>query len=177
MNILAFGASTSKQSINQRFAVYAVQSFAGETIQVLDLNDFPLPVFSVDLEVEAGHPTVINEFIAKLDWADVIIISLAEHNGSYAAAFKNLFDWASRVKGEMFKGKKLILLATSPGARGGQTVLATALSRFPFHGAEIVGHFSLPKFNENFHADAGITEPQLLSEFNLMIEQAKASLS
>jgi NAD(P)H-dependent FMN reductase len=177
MNILAFGASTSKQSINQKFAAYAAHSFAGESIEILDLNNFPLPVFSVNLEAESGHPQAVHDFIAKLDWADVIIISLAEHNGSYSAAFKNLFDWASRVKGEMFKGKKLILLATSPGARGGQTVLAAALNRFPFHGAEIVGHFSLPKFNENFNAETGITEPQLLAAFNLMIEQAKASLS
>ncbi|MBL0101186.1 MAG: NAD(P)H-dependent oxidoreductase [Saprospiraceae bacterium] len=26
---------------------------------------------------------------------DLLIISLAEHNGSYSASFKNILDWAS----------------------------------------------------------------------------------
>jgi len=165
MNILAFGASTSKKSINKQFATFVANQFKGNTIDVLDLNDFPLPLFSVDLEAESGHPTIITDFIKKLESADLIVISMTEHNGGFTAAFKNLFDWTSRVKANVFENKKLFLVATSPGARGGASSLEAAVNRFPRHGGEIIGQFSLPKFNENFSSEKGIVNEELSTAF------------
>jgi NAD(P)H-dependent FMN reductase len=45
-------------------------------------------LFTVDLEASLGHPAIINRFLEKLEWADFIIISMSEHNGSFNAAFK-----------------------------------------------------------------------------------------
>ena len=53
-------------------------------------------------------------------------------------------------EGKNWLGKPMLLMATSPGARGGQSVLQMAVDRFPRHDANIVGKFSLPSFNENF---------------------------
>jgi hypothetical protein len=58
----------------------------------------------------------------------------------------------------------MLLLATSPGPRGGSTVLEIAKNRFPFQGADLKGSFSLPNFNENFDLETGITNPELKSE-------------
>jgi hypothetical protein len=58
----------------------------------------------------------------------------------------------------------MLLLATSPGARGGSTVLDIATKRFPFQGADLKASFSLPNFNENFDLENGITNPELKSE-------------
>ncbi|MCC6838120.1 MAG: NAD(P)H-dependent oxidoreductase [Bacteroidia bacterium] len=176
MNIIAFGASTSKKSINKLFATFVANQFEGNTTDVLDLNDFPLPLFSVDLEAEGGHPPIIHQFIQKLESADLIIISMAEHNGGFTAAFKNLFDWTSRVKANMFENKKLFLLATSPGGRGGMSSLEAALSRFPRHGAQIIGQFSLPKFNENFNADKGILNEELKASFLKELNAVRSAL-
>lgn len=176
MNILAFGASTSEKSINKQLASDAANQFEGHSIDVIDLNDFPLPLFSVDLEAESGHPAIIQTFIQKLDNADLIIISMAEHNGGFTAAFKNLFDWTSRVKANLFENKKLFLLATSPGGRGGMSSLEAALSRFPRHGAQIVDQFSLPKFNENFHPEKGISNEELNASFLKTLAAVKAGL-
>lgn len=173
MNILTFGASYSKHSINKAFATYVAHQFDGHTIQVLDLNDFPLPVFTVDLEAEIGHPEVINQYISKLDWADLLIISMTEHNGAYSAAFKNLHDWTSRVKVKMFESKKMFLLATSDGGRGAQSSLAIAADRFPRHGAEILATFSLPKFHENFSAEEGVLDQDLKAELQEIIMKIK----
>ncbi len=176
MNILAFGASTSKRSINKQLASYAANQFEGHSIDLIDLNDFPLPLFSVDLEGESGHPAIIQTFIQKLENADLIIISMAEHNGGFTAAFKNLFDWTSRVKANLFENKKLFLLATSPGGRGGMSSLEAAVSRFPRHGAQIIGLFSLPKFNENFHPERGILNEELNALFLKTLAAVKAGL-
>lgn len=155
IKIIAFGASYSKTSINRQFAGYAAAFFGAEA-EVLDLNDYPLPVFTIDIEKEIGHhPSAIN-FVAKLEEADFLIISMSEHNGSYTSGFKNLLDWSSRHKLKMFEGKKILLLSTSPGARGGLSSLETAMKRFPAHGAEVTETFSLPSFGQNFSAQNGI---------------------
>lgn len=175
MNILAFGASTSKKSINKQFATFVAKQFDGN-LEIIDLNDFPLPLFSTDLEAEIGHPFIIQEFIQKLDRADFIIISFAEHNGNFTAAFKNIFDWTSRVKNKMFENKKLFLVATSTGGRGGLTALEIAQSRFPRHGAELVGSFSLPKFNENFVPEKGILDSEVKELFSKTLLEVKSKL-
>lgn len=169
MKIVAFGASYSKNSINRKFAKY-VASLIDNNVEVLDLNDYQLPLFTVDLEVEIGHPKAITDFINDLDRANLLVISLGEHNGSYEAAFKNLMDWTSRVKPKFFENKNVLLLSTSPGQRGGKSVLETALDRFPRHGATIVGHFSLPNFNDNFNESHGIIEESLTLQLKELIQ-------
>lgn len=78
------------------------------------------------------------------------MVSLAENNGNYSAAFKNIFDWCSRITPKVFQEKSMLLLATSPGARGGASVLEIAKTAFPRYGADIKATFSLPSFNANF---------------------------
>lgn len=162
--IIAFAASTSKNSINKQLATYAANLFENAEVEVLDLNDYEMPLFSVDREKENGIHTLAQDFYAKMGSADLIVLSLAEHNGSYAAAFKNIFDWTSRINTKTFQQKPLLLLATSPGARGGSTVLDIAAKRFPFQGAEVKGTFSLPTFYENFDVVNGIINPELKNE-------------
>jgi hypothetical protein len=49
-------------------------------------------------------------------------------------------------------------MATSPGARGGSSVLDIAKNRFPFQGGDVKGSFSLPSFHENFKEGKIINE-------------------
>lgn len=159
--IIAFGASSSKASINKQLATYAANQFQNATVEVLDLNEFEMPIYSVDKEKDNGIPQLAQDFYAKLGTADVIVISFAEHNGAYSAAFKNIFDWTSRINAKTFQEKPMLLLATSPGPRGGSSVLEIAKNRFPFQGAVVKGSFSLPSFNDNFDAEKGITNEDL----------------
>lgn len=175
MKTIAFGASSSKHSINKRFAHYTALLLNPDA-ELLDLADFPLPVFSVDLEREVGIPVEAMNFISKIKSASLLVISLAEHNGSYTAAFKNLFDWTSRAEPKLFTGMKILLLSTSTGQRGGLGVMEAALIRFPVHGAQITAHFSLPKFEENFDNMEGITKPELRSKYLEIIDSIKESM-
>lgn len=176
MKAVAFGASTSKQSINKQFASYAANQFGFDELTVLDLNDYPVPLFSVDIENELGIPENVVKFFEQMTSGDIIVISLAEHNGSYTAAFKNLFDWVSRHQLKMFEGKQVILLSTAPGARGGLSVMNAALDRFVWHGGEIIGHFSLPKFHEHFDPSKGITDEKLRDEFTSFLSEVKSKI-
>lgn len=177
MQIVAFGASNSKNSINKKLATYTTTFFEDAEVKIIDLNDFEMPIFSVDRETANGHPAEAIQFIELLDKSDLIIISFAEHNGSYSTAFKNIFDWASRVKGKTFQDKNLLLMATSPGPRGGMSVLETAKNRLPFHGGKVVGTFSLPEFGKNFSDELGIINEELLTSFENMISNAKLEIT
>lgn len=153
MKIIAFGGSNSHSSINKKLATYVAHLFENADIEVLDLNDYALPVFSVDLEKEIGHPKQAVDFLEKIGSAQILVVSLAENNGNYSVAFKNIFDWCSRKHKDVFQGKPLLLMATSPGARGGASVLEIAKNSLPRYGANIIATFSLPSFYENFDVD------------------------
>ena len=161
MKILAFGASTSSTSINRQLANHAANQLEGAEVTDLDLRSYELPIFSTDLEEEAGSPADAQAFLDAIRAHDGIVVSLAEHNGSYAAAFKNLYDWTSRIEQKLWSDKPMLLLATSPGGRGGATVLAAAGATFPHMGGNIAASFSLPSFYDNFSADEGVTDADL----------------
>ncbi len=115
MKILAFGASNSKNSINKQLATYAASLVENAEVETLDINDYEMPIFSIDRENEIGQHPLAKDFCQKIAQADALIISYSEHNGTYSAAYKNLFDWASRVVQKVYQEKPMIILATSPG--------------------------------------------------------------
>jgi NAD(P)H-dependent FMN reductase len=176
MKIIAFGASTSKSSINQQFAHYVALLFEHAEVVTLHLSDYECAIYSDDRETE-GIPSVVIDFMEKLKSADLVVLSLAEHNGSYTAAFKNLFDWCSRYQQKTFENIRFFLLSTSPGPRGGMGVMTAALERFPRHQAIILDHFSLPNFQTNFRPNEGITDEVLFLSLQEKIQQIQQSFT
>jgi NAD(P)H-dependent FMN reductase len=154
MKILAFAATNSTKSINKKLVTYAVSLLDGVDTEVLDLNDYPLPLFSEDQEAAIGHPASAKEFLSKIAESDAVIVSFAEHNGVYTVAYKNLFDWCSRIQKKVFQNKPLVLLSTSPGVRGGGSVLAVAVASAPFFGGEVKASLAVPNFYDNFDVDS-----------------------
>ncbi len=171
MKIIAFAGSPSKKSINKKLATYAASLFQNATVEVLDLNDYEMPLFSVDKELTIGQHPYAKQFLEKLVSADLLVVSLAENNKNYAAAFKNIFDWCSRIDVKVFQEKSMLLMATSPGRGGGSWVLNIAKEAFPHYGANIVGTFSLPSFNENFDTKKmEISNPELDNQLKDIIK-------
>jgi len=103
------------------------------------------------------------------------MISFAEHNGSYTVAYKNIFDWASRINAKVFQNKPMVLLATSPGPGGASSVLAAATASAPYFDGVVKASLSVPGFYDNFDIEQGrITNDeingQLLSAVNSLVE-------
>ena len=148
--VIIIAGTNSQKSINKKLLSYTSSLLENVEIISIDLNDYVMPIYGVDFEAENGVPTAIKRLNELLDDADGFIISLAEHNGSYAAVFKNTIDWLSRVNMKIWREKPMLLMATSPGGRGGATVLQSASTYFPFLGAKIIETYSLPSFYDNF---------------------------
>ncbi len=171
--VIAFGASNSSRSINKKLATYASGLLADVEVEILDLNDYELPLFSVDRENEMGQPELAQAFLKKITDCDGIIISFAENNGSYSVAYKNLYDWVSRIQPKVYQDQPMVLLSTSPGGRGGQSVLELALSQMPRFGGQVKASVSVPSFGENFDLESGvIVNDEIVSQ----LEEAVNSL-
>ena len=167
--IVAFGASSSIKSINKTLARYTLSQVNNSIHVILDLNDFEMPIYSVDREKKEGIPKLAYKFKKILKTADGIIISFAEHNGAYTAAFKNIFDWISRIEKIVWYNRPMFLLSTSDGSRGGITVLEIAHNRISRGNPNIIPKFSLPNFYQNFNHKTGITDQKLKKEFDKLI--------
>lgn len=137
--IIAFSGSNSSKSINQQLVTIAVQYASTAEVEVISLRDYPAVMYGIDEETENGFPESMKALHAKLEEADGFILSTPEHNGSMPAVLKNTIDWQSRMGRKVFNQKPLVLLAASPGGRGGASVLAHLGGLLPRQGATLVG--------------------------------------
>ena len=168
--ILTIGASSSSKSINRTFAKFAAESLGIECeSKELVLTNFEMPIYSEDKQNNSGIPKKAIDFKKEIYQADALVISLAEHNGSYTAAFKNIYDWISVIENDVWCSKPILLLSTSTGPRGGQTILKSAHDRFSRNYKCNIPHFSLPSFKENYSHDEGITNIRLNQDFQAVL--------
>lgn len=158
MTILAFGSSNSSTSINQQLASYAASLL--DDCRVISLTDYNIPLYAIDTEQNDGIPAEVKRLHDDIAQADALIISNAEHNGNPTAFFKSHIDWLSRHNRAFLQGKRVVLLATSPGAGGGKSALAVAEKMLPFFGADIVATLTVPKFYDVFK-DGYLTDADL----------------
>jgi len=177
MKILAFAASNSENSINKRLASYTAHLIANAEVELLDINDFEMPIYSIQREVHLGKPKQAQNFYNKITEADAIVISFAEHNGSYTAAYKNLFDWTSRIDIKVYQDKPIIMLATSPGPGGASSVLASAVGSASYFAADIKGELSVPNFFDNFDIETNkIKNEEIDTALLMLVEKLTLSL-
>ena len=168
--ILAFAASNSSVSINHQLVRYAASLIDEADVETLDIHDFEMPIYRHDREEADGIPQLVHDFLARIAAVDGLIVSFAEHNGSYPAAFKNLFDWCSRVGRDVWQGKPMVMLATSPGAGGAARVLGIAEAAAPHFGGEVVAALSVPNFNDAFdHDKACLVDAALVAELKAAV--------
>ena len=173
--ILTFGASSSRKSINRQLAQHVASLLSDCEIDLIDLNDFEMPIYSIDREAN-GIPEPAHRFKKHITEADGIIISFSEHNGTYTTAFKNILDWISRLEGKTWEQKPMLMLSTSPGQNGGATVLGAAVSGLPYLGANVVGSMSVPSFGSVFNDD-GIIDMEMNEKLKVFASQLTTALS
>jgi chromate reductase len=130
VRILAFAGSTRMHSYNKKLAAAAAKGAeaAGAEVTLIDLRDYPLPLFDEDLEAAEGLPENARALRALFLSHEALLIANPEYNGSLSAVLKNTIDWLSRRQPDeeplvCFKDKVALLVAASPGALGGLRAL------------------------------------------------------
>ncbi|MFA6917152.1 MAG: NAD(P)H-dependent oxidoreductase [Parachlamydiales bacterium] len=124
--ILAFAGSLRKDSVNKKLIQVAQKGAkdAGADVTLIDLKDFPLPIYDGDIEDKNGQPAEAVRLKKLMMEHDGFLIASPEYNSSISAVLKNAFDWVSRpVPNEeyliAFKNKVAGLLTASPSYMGG----------------------------------------------------------
>lgn len=168
--IIAFSGSNSNHSINQSLIRATAQLVLGAEVEILDLRDYPAPVYGIDLENSSGFPEKMVAFHQKMISADGFIVSSPEHNGSMPAVLKNTLDWLSRQEGKIFQNKPVVFLSASEGERGGASVMKHILEIMPHRGASIVGGFCVGNFSQKIQNDVIVDESTKESVLKLVDE-------
>jgi NAD(P)H-dependent FMN reductase len=124
--ILTFAGSARSGSLNKRLVAIAAAGarVAGAEVALIDLRDYPLPLYDGDLEEREGIPATVRKLKDLFLANQGLLISAPEYNSSITPLLKNTIDWVSRpVAGEAplncFDGKVAALMSASPGALGG----------------------------------------------------------
>ncbi len=127
IKILAFAGSSRKDSVNNKLVRIAAAAAEkqGASVTVIDLADYPMPLYDQDLEAEQGMPEKAHEFKQLLIEHDGLLIASPEYNSAFSPLLKNVIDWASRAESadepplKAYKGKTAVIMAASPGGLGG----------------------------------------------------------
>jgi chromate reductase len=130
--ILAFAGSTRSQSWNKKLIRIAARAAeeAGAEVTLIDLRDYPMPLYDGDLEQAEGLPRMARELKAAMVASHAFLLSCPEYNSSISAVLKNAIDWISRPQPNetrylAFRGKVAGLLSASPTNLGGVRALLT----------------------------------------------------
>lgn len=164
--MLVFVGSNSSKSINEQLTK-AVLKKGNVTHKFVDLKTLEIPLFSEDLEREIKSPKGIVSLKDQIDTFEHIFITTNEHNGNLSAFFKNILDWLSRADKSFLENKKIFILSTSNGKRGGlgaNESLQKLVERF---GCKIYESYAFSSFSENFNKETQeITNEDFLKEID-----------
>lgn len=165
--ILAFAGSLRKDSFNKKLISIAAAGAtnAGAAVTLIDLRDYPLPIYDGDIETDTGIPANATQLKKLFIEAGGLLISCPEYNSSMTAVFKNTIDWVSRpVPNEAplaaFTNKIITLMSASPGALGGLRGLVHVRAMFGNLGAIVLpGQVTILKANEAFNEAGQLKDP------------------
>lgn len=166
--ILVLAGSQRKESFNRKLAKAAEQSLLalGAKVTLVEMADFPIPLFHQDEESSHGMPAPARQLQDLFVEHDGFLLASPEYNSSLTPLMKNTLDWVSRANGDRaglvaFRGKSAALVSASAGALGGLRGLRHLREILANMGVLVLpGQFALSKANSAFDADGKLIESQ-----------------
>jgi chromate reductase len=131
--LLFLAGSARENSFNKKLARLGAQiaEANGLAATLVDLGDYPMPLYDGDLESREGPPLNARKLKALMQVHPGVFIASPEYNASITPLLKNTLDWISRIRDEneaplqVFKTRVFAIGAASPGGFGGVRSLIT----------------------------------------------------
>ncbi len=166
--ILAFAGSARSGSLNKKLARLAAQAArdAGGDVTLIDLGDYPLPLYHGDLEAREGVPGKGRELKALFIAHQALLIASPENNASVSALLKNTLDWVSRPDAGQnglvpYQGKVAAIVGASPGALGALRGLVHLRQILMTLNVLVLSEqLALGRAHEAFHDDGSLKDPR-----------------
>jgi len=159
--ILAFSGSARRDSLNKKLLAVVVEAAraAGGEVALIDLNDFPLPLYHGDLEDEHGLPEPARQLVRLVTEHHALLIASPEYNSLITPLLKNTIDWCTRAEPNPFAGKVAAVVSASPGQYGGVRSAQLARHLLTHLGCHVVpAQCSVPRADEAFDAQGALTD-------------------
>ena len=141
---------------------------AGAKVTIIDLCDYPMPLYDADLEAEKGLPEQAAKLKKLMQASDGFLISSPEYNSGYSAVLKNTIDWISRMsdKNEVplsaFAGKTASIMAAAPGSLGGLRGLYQLRALLMNINVKVLPNMKAVSYAEKeFSEDGKLEKPEL----------------
>ncbi|MEZ5690805.1 MAG: NAD(P)H-dependent oxidoreductase [Rickettsiales bacterium] len=160
-NILMFSGSARRESFNKKLISAAAKIAREKSINVtlIDLADYPMPIYDGDLEEEKGQPENAKKLYELIKNHDYILISSPEYNGLPTPLLKNVIDWVSRVDVKVYSGKIAAIIGASPGGFGGLRALPHLRALLTNINVVVIPQqLAVPKAHEAFDADGNLKD-------------------
>ena len=181
--ILAFAGSTRKESFNRKLIRIAVQGArnTGADVTLVELADYPMPLFNQDLEADEGMPEKAHDLKQLFIEHDGLLIASPEYNSAFTPLMKNTLDWVSRTEmnGEplyaAYQGKVAAIMSASPGGLGGMRGLVFLRMLLGNLGITVLPEQqTIPKAMQAFREDGSLIDDlQQEAVLNLGIKLAR----
>lgn len=179
--ILAFAGSARKDSFNKKLVKISVEGArkSGAEVTLIDLRDYPIPLFDQDLEALSGMPANAQKIKDLMMTHDGFLISSPEYNSTMTPLLKNTLDWVSRGPATespsvAYKAKFASIMSASPGGLGGLRSLASVRALLEHLGVIVLpSQVAVSKAHEAFNPDGSLKDPKQ----QLAIEQLGINIS
>lgn len=159
--ILAFSGSARRDSLNRKLLAAVVETIhaVGGNVTVLDLNEYPLPLYHGDLEDKEGLPANAKKLIELIAGHDALLIASPEYNSQMTPLLKNTIDWCTRGDDNPLTGKVAAVVSASPGMFGGIRSMTLARQLLTHLGCYVVpAQCVLPHADKAFDANGRLTD-------------------
>jgi|SRR3954453_18864334 len=186
MRALVFAGSIRTDSLHRKLARAAAAELRRRGIEttLIDLRDYPMPLYDGDMESTHGLPLAAREFRNLLASHDLLVIASPEYNGSFPALLKNVIDWTSRpaAPGErptaLYRGKIAALLAGSPGPGGGRRGLRHLRELLEMIGVTVIGEpVTVASASNAFGPDGELVRADAVEAVARLVDEIEAGVA
>jgi chromate reductase len=180
MRLMFFAGSTREGSYNRKLARLAHRIAEANGIEgvVIELKDYPMPLYNGDLDASDGPPKAAREFRALFGEYQGVFIASPEYNSSIAPLLKNTLDWVTRVRAkgetglEVYKSRVFAISGASTGNYGAMRSLLhlRQILEVGIGATVIPQQLALPRAGDAFEEDGSLKDKTLQEMLKAVVE-------
>lgn len=153
-NISIIVASTGNNVILGETIAEVARSM-GHSASLVPLNNFALPLFTLEREATGPRPEGLTPLVKALKNSEAWVVLAPEYNGSFPPSLNNAVAWLSR-EGPDFRAlfrHRPVALGTHSGG-GGQHVIMAMRMHLAYVGCNVVGRSLIVNKTKPLSADS-----------------------